>query len=226
MTFKWTDSEGKWVDIYKLNPVLRGIREFHGDPQNEDEYPKLPPRIMRWVMLVADAESPCRKLGATKRRTSSCVIMGMVDQETGRLTKEGMELVSGENKYAERAIKRYQEDFTPDSVVETQEMIDVMRDQLESIKNTLRYAKVRELFSDQSGELSNNDIKVMAQANTILDKRLDRQALDAMRQYENELDTYNVVIPPDARAELERHKQVDDSKPTFDTADTSKFTDR
>lgn len=226
MIFKWANKNNEWADVFSLNPTFRGIAEFAGNPKNNEEYPKLSSREMRFVMLVADTQSPCRMLGREKRRTTACTMLGMVDSE-GTLTEDAVRLVAGENRFVERAIRKYRDMFCDSVEVEAQELLDAYRVQLSTIRSTLRYAHDNNLFADnQNDDLSALQIKMLDQANKIIKDGLDRRCVDAMALYRDTLDKYSVEIPPAIRELLARQKSQEEEKGSFDTANTDTFGDR
>lgn len=214
MLFKWTNDKGEEINIYKLNPTLRNIKGFHDDKGN-----RLSDTEMRFVMLVADAQSPCRLLAPEKRRASAVVILGLTD-EFDKPNEKGNELILGQNKLVERAINTFREHFVSRSDQFKQEAIETNIRAWNTQREILEYADKNKLFDKDNMvemELSNNDVKILAEGNKIIKDGLQQKLLEQIEYYEKSLDKFPLTLSPQKQEQLDQFQETKESgKFSFD----------
>lgn len=87
-------------DIFELNPELKAIEEFA----------RLTPRQMQYVVLATDYRSPFRKLTIEDRKKEAALSAGYKLETTGkRLDNNARNLVQGKVGNVEAAVKKYRE---------------------------------------------------------------------------------------------------------------------
>lgn len=120
MLFKINDKP-----LFDENPGLMAIPEFVDKPE----------RLLRYIFLVYDFESPYRKIPFEMRKEKCAVIAGYKYEKDGkRLDKNGREVISGSNPLVSGLVKVFMElQGDPDK-----ELLVAYRDMLQDMKELMR----------------------------------------------------------------------------------------
>lgn len=223
MLFRWVNSKGAMTDIFSLNPELKNVKEFYGSVQKKIE--RLTNIEMRFVILVADTQSPCRLLSPENRRASACVLLGLTNDD-GIPNDIGKSLMEGRCKNVENAIIYFRNNFSPRSEIMKQEAVETLYKTWGTQRKILEYGEANKLFDKEAMtdmELSNNDVKILAEGNKIIKEGLLQKVIESIALNEQGLDPHPIALSAKQQTELDDFESVDDKdKFSFDKMDFSK----
>ncbi len=156
MLFKLSTDKSPFV----LNDGLKAIREFVC----------LTDRQFTAVALVADYQSPLRKLPEKQKREQAAIIAGW-PMEGKRLDKNGRNFVDGQVKSMEKAIQKYRE-------------IDYDEDK-EALEKITKQIQENNKAIDENKELA--AVKKEKNGETYVDKKLQYELIDKANKFSREL---------------------------------------
>lgn len=163
MLFKLKQGE----DIKELNPGIDAIPEFA----------VLTSKQMTAVALIADYDSPLRKLTPKAKRERAALLAGYPLEDGKRLDKNGRDIILGKVESIEKAIIAYQE-LEPDEDKESIRGYDNMIQMINDIMN-----------SDKKDDLD-QAVKLSKQLPEIKEARKAIQEKINSRDYKPEIETY------------------------------------
>lgn len=163
MLFKLKQGE----DIKETNNGIDAIPEFE----------RLTSKQMFVVALVADYDSPLRKMPEKQRRERSCLLAGYPLEDGKRLDKNGRDIVLGKIKNIEEGIAKYRE-----------LQYDEEKDMIVAYDNLIK--KALEVMNSEKQEDLDQGIKASKQLPDIREARKLIQEKIVTRDYKPEIETF------------------------------------